>query len=85
MFVFDELLVLIGILIGVAFFTLIERKVLGYIHFRKGPTKIFIFGLLQPIADALKLFGKERTKLYKLRFLIYLVGPLVGLILLFTL
>jgi len=76
---------LVGILLRVAFITLFERKVLGYIHFRKGPTKIFYFGLLQPISDALKLFRKEFLCLYKVSFFIYLLGPLFGLFLIFVL
>nr|AKS04235.1 NADH dehydrogenase subunit 1 [Parasagitta elegans] len=50
---------LILIMVAVAFFTLLERKVLGYIHLRKGPNKPGPLGLPVPFADAIKLFMKE--------------------------
>lgn len=53
------LLTLILVIVAVAFFTLIERKVLGYIHLRKGPNKPGPAGVLVPFADAVKLFLKE--------------------------
>ncbi len=78
-------MLLVGVLIGVAFFTLMERKVLGYSHFRKGPTKVLYFGVLQPIGDAVKLFSKEVLKGWFFMFYFFLLGPLVGLFIMFFL
>ena len=51
--------IVIPILLSVAYLTLMERKVIGAMHLRKGPNVVGPFGLLQPIADGLKLFLKE--------------------------
>nr|BCO16477.1 NADH dehydrogenase subunit 1 [Ptenopus garrulus] len=52
-------MMIIPILLAVAFFTLLERKMLGYMQLRKGPNIVGPLGILQPIADGLKLFTKE--------------------------
>jgi len=50
------LLLIIFIMVGVAFLTLLERRVLDYIHIRKGPNKVGFVGILQPFRGAIRLF-----------------------------
>ena len=77
----DYLFSVVGVLLGVAFFTLIERKVIGLIHYRKGPNKVLVWGLTQPISYALKLLTKEFPKFSSYKIIIYYRGPRVSIIL----
>jgi len=75
------ILILVPILVGVAFFTLFERKLLGYIHIRFGPNKVGFYGIFQPFRDAIKLFRKEGAKLMKVNYMFFYVSPLLGMFL----
>lgn len=77
------LLVVVGILVAVAFFTLFERKLLSIIHNRLGPNKASVSGTTQPFSDASKLLTKELIFRQKIRYNIYTLRPIILIIVAF--
>lgn len=71
------LFLVVPLLIGVAYLTYAERKVIGAMHLRRGPNVVGPYGLLQPIADGMKLFFKETIIPTGANKVVFLVAPML--------
>ena len=71
------LIVVVGILLSVAYMTYAERKVMGAMQRRQGPMTVGPFGLLQPIADGIKLFSKETIIPSQAHRVVFLMAPMM--------
>nr|AKM70130.1 NADH dehydrogenase subunit 1 [Kaburagia rhusicola] len=76
---FNFLILFIMVFMSVAFFTLLERSILGYIQLRSGPNKFLFKGVFQPMGDGLKLFFKEVNYSFNMNFYVFLFSPMLGL------
>lgn len=75
------LLLIVPLILAVAYLTYAERKVIGAIQLRLGPTSTGLFGLLQPIADALKLLLKENIFPTKAHKAVFIIAPITTFVL----
>ena len=77
--------VLIGVLLGLfSFMTYAERRLLALMQFRLGPNRTGPFGILQPVADGIKLFFKEETVPAEADKWLFLAAPVVAIVTAFT-
>ncbi len=75
------LLIIVLILVSVAYFTLLERKIIGSIQRRRGPNVVGVFGLLQPLVDGLKLLTKELIIPISSNKFLFRIAPLLTFVL----
>ena len=81
--ILKSLIIIVPVLIAVAFFTLLERKIMAGIQRRRGPNVVGILGILQPFADGLKLLIKETIIPSRANKIIFLLAPILALFLSF--
>ena len=75
------MMIVVPLLIGVAYLTYVERKVIAAIHLRRGPNVVGPYGLLQPIADGLKLFFKETIIPSSANKTVFVIAPMLTFVL----
>ena len=79
--VISILIIVVCVLISIAFFTLVERKLLAAMQRRKGPNAVGLFGILQPLVDGLKLLVKELQYNEQLvKFILFIIVGIVKVI-----
>jgi len=71
------ILIILPLLISIAYFTLVERKILGFMQRRRGPNVVGLFGLLQPIADGVKLILKETIIPTNANRILFILAPII--------
>jgi NADH-quinone oxidoreductase subunit H len=76
---FKIILIVVPVMISVAYLTYFERRVIGFMQSRIGPNRVGYFGLLQPIADALKLMFKEIVLPSKSNNFLFFLAPLLSI------
>lgn len=76
-----SLAIIVPLLIAVAYFTLIERKIMASVQRRRGPNVVGYLGLMQPLADGLKLFVKETVLPSTSNIYIFVLAPMITFIL----
>lgn len=81
--IIKSLIIIVPVLISVAFFTLLERKIMANIQRRRGPNVVGILGVLQPFADGLKLLIKETIIPSKANKVIFILAPIIAFFLSF--
>jgi len=81
--ILKSLIIIVPVLIAVAFFTLLERKIMAGIQRRRGPNVVGILGVLQPFADGLKLLIKETIIPSRANKVIFILAPILALFLSF--
>ena len=69
--------IILPLLVGVAYLTYAERKVIAAMHLRRGPNVVGPFGLLQPLADGLKLFFKETIIPSGANRVVFVMAPMI--------